>query len=171
MSDQPTIPVGYVRRAHGIRGDVVVRGLVRDAAERLVAGATLTTGDAPPRTFAVTAHRPQRDDVVLHLAGVDDRNAAEALVGTQFVIGADQRRTLASDEWWVEDLEGCRVTDRSGALVGTVVDAIAGAAQDRLVVETPDGRRGEVPLVDAIVPVVDPIERSVVVELPDGLFD
>ena len=171
MSDQPTIPVGYVRRAHGIRGDVVVRGLVRDADERLVAGATLTTDEAPPRAFSVTAHRSQRDDVVLHLAGVDDRNSAEALVGTQFVMGVDERRTLESDEWWVEDLEGCRVTDGSGVLIGTVVDAIAGAAQDRLVVETPDGRRGEVPLVDAIVPIVDPAGGRIVVELPDGLFD
>jgi 16S rRNA processing protein RimM len=162
------IPVGYVRRAHGIRGDVVVRGLVSDAAERLVTGATLTDGST---VHVVTAHRSHQGDVVLHLEGIDDRNAAEALVGTQFVMRLDERRRLESDEWWVEDVRGCRVLAGDGSLIGVVTDVVLGAAQDRLAVETPDGRHGEIPFVDAMVVDVDTPGRTITVDIPDGLFE
>lgn len=169
MTDQ-TIPVGYVRRAHGIRGDVVVRGLVRDARDRFSAGVTLTAGDEGSASYRVISDRDHRGDVVLHLDGIDDRTAAEQLVGTQFVIDRAERRTLDPDEWWAEDLVGCRVVDRDGADIGTVVEVVVGAAQDRITVETVDGTRGEVPFVDELVPDVDAAGRRIVVDLPDGLF-
>lgn len=171
MTDSAAIPMAYVRRAHGVRGDVLVRGLVSDAAERLVTGATLRTAGPDAREFTVTAHRFHRDDLVLHLDGLDDRTEAEAMVGTQFVIDPDDRRALAPGEWWPEDLIGCAVVDHTGAPIGTVVEVLVGAAQDRLAVETPDGRRGEVPFVDALVPVVDVDARQVVVDLPEGLLE
>lgn len=168
MTEDELIPVGYVRRAHGIRGDVVVRGLVGDAADRLVTGRSLRDEDG--RTHRVTAHREHRGDVLLHLEGIDDRTSAESLVGTRFVIPSSERRTLAPDEWWAEDLIGCSVVDRDGHPVGEVVDTVSGSAQDRLVVLAPDGRRAEIPFVDALVPTVDTALGSIVVDLPEGLF-
>jgi 16S rRNA processing protein RimM len=162
------IPVGYVRRAHGIRGDVVVRGLVSDAADRLVAGATLTDGST---VRVVTTHRPHKGDVVLHLEGIEDRDAAEALVGTQFVMGIAERRRLGPDEWWAEDIIGCDVLDGDGNRLGVVTDVVVGAAQDRLAVETTDGRSGEIPFVDALVTRVDQDRRTITVDLPAGLFE
>jgi 16S rRNA processing protein RimM len=169
--DEPTIPVGYVRRAHGIRGDVGVRGLLSDALDRLVTGATLIVDDrGSGTTFLVTSHRHHRGDVVLHLEGVEDRNAAEQLIGTQFVAPASLRRDLEPGEWWAEELVGCSVESASGERVGVVADVITGAAQDRIVVTAEDGTTGEVPFVDALVPLVDTDARRVVVDLPDGLF-
>ena len=169
--DEPTIPVGYVRRAHGIRGDVVVRGLISDALDRLVTGATLVGGDPDAETaFLVTSHRHHRGDAVLHLEGVEDRNAAESLVGTQFVVPVSLRRDLGPDEWWADDLVGCAVESASGERVGVVADVVTGAAQDRIVVTADDGTTGEIPLVDALVPFVDTGARRVIVDLPDGLF-
>ena len=169
--DEPTIPVGYVRRAHGIRGDVVVRGLISDALDRLVTGATLIGDDQDPGTaFLVTSHRQHRGDAVLHLEGIEDRNAAERLVGTRFVTPASLRRALEPGEWWAEDLIGCVVESASGERIGVVADVITGAAQDRIVVTAEDGTTGEVPFVDALVPSVDTDARRVVVDLPEGLF-
>lgn len=169
MSDY--IPVGYVRRAHGIRGDVVVRGLVSDAAERLVKGVELRTAPPDSTPFRIAAHRQHQGDVVVHLEGIEDRTTAEGLVGTQFVIGVEERRTLDEDEWWAEDLEGCRVVDTEGVVLGTVVDVITGSAQDRLAVHTVDGRSGEIPFVEPLVLEVDADRRAIVVDLPEGLFD
>jgi len=169
--DEPTIPVGYVRRAHGIRGDVVVRGLMSDALDRLVTGATLIGGDQSPGTaFLVTSHRHHRGDVVLHLEGVEDRNAAEGLIGTQFVTPASLRRALEPGEWWAEDVVGCAVESEDGERIGVVADVITGAAQDRIVVTAEDGTTGEIPFVDALVPLLDTDARRVVVDIPDGLF-
>jgi len=168
--DSTNIPIGYVRRAHGIRGDVLVRGLVTDADERLIDGAALTTGDVPPRTFTILAATRHAGDMIVSLDGFGNRNEAEALVGTQFVIPASDRRVLPEDEWWAEDLIGCLVVDLDGVEVGTVTDVITGAAQDRLAVRRPGGETGEIPLVDPLVPEVDIAGQRIVVDLPEGLF-
>ncbi len=164
------IPVGYVRRAHGIRGDVVVRGLVQDAAERLIPGASYDTDQDAPARLTVRAVEPLGSDLRVRFVDVDDRDAAEALRGVQLVTDASERRELAADEWWPEDLVGCGVVDRSGSSVGEVVEAIAAGAQDRLVVVRADGARAEIPFVEALVPSVDVVNRSITVDIPDGLF-
>jgi 16S rRNA processing protein RimM len=171
MSSDHLIPVGYVRRAHGIRGDVLVRGLGADAEERFVVGVPVTTGEDDPRSFDIVSLRPQRTDYLIHLAGVDTRNDAEALVGVQFVIEKADRRDLDEDEWWIEDVVGCHVFDIAGERIGEVTGVVVGSSQDRLVVDTDDGRRGEIPLVDPLVPTVDIELRRVVVDLPEGLIE
>jgi len=52
-----------------------------------------------------------------------------------------------------------------------VTEVISGAAQDRLVVETPDNKHGEIPLVGELVPAVDVAARQITVDLPEGLIE
>jgi len=165
------IPIGYVRKAHGIRGDVVVRGLVDDIADRISKDATLTTGERPNRFLRITSVRMTGSDYLLHLSEIETLNDAEALIGIQFVVDKSERRELDGDEWWVEDLVGCVVHDADGHNVGTVTDVISGAAQDRLVVETSDGKHGEIPLVVKLVPDINMAARRITVDLPIGLFE
>lgn len=167
--DHDHIPIGYVRKAHGIRGDVLVRGLVSDAAERFTDATILVTGEPQRRTFAIDAVALHQGDFIVSLEGIDTRNDAEALVGTQFVIPLSERRRLDDAEWWIEDLVGCVVVDLDGKMIGTVTDVIVGAAQDRLAVTTADGALGEIPFVDQLVPVVEIAARRIVVDLPEGL--
>lgn len=171
MTEQATIPVGYVRKAHGIRGDVVVRGLAADARDRFLPGTALTTNELPPRSFEVVEHRSHKSDFILGLSGVDDRTEAERLVGVQFVIDPSERRNLDPNEWWVEDIIGCVAVDRDGERIGTVTDVVVGTAQDRLVVTVEGGARSEIPLVDELIPDVDIEQRLVVIDLIDGLIE
>ena len=168
---QDRILAGYVRRAHGIHGDVVVRGTLQDSADRFAEGAVLVTNEDTPREFEITGVRGHQGDYIITFNGIGDRNAAEALRGTQFTIDMADRRELESGEWWPEDLDGCDVYSMDGALVGVVASVIAGAAQDRIVVETPDGAKGEVPFVSELVPEVDVENRRIVVDLPEGLLE
>ena len=172
MADSgPTvIPVGYVRKAHGIRGDVVVRGLVEDADERLIPSASFDTNEDPPRNLRILSVDPSGTDLRIRFAGLEDRNTAETLKGVQLVMDARDRRILSAGEWWPEDLVGCSAVDLAGAIVGEVVDVILAGVQDRLVVEDPDGARAEIPFVEALVPRVDTEERVVTLDLPEGLF-
>lgn len=171
MTEHTSIPVGYVRRAHGIRGDVVVRGLGADAVDRFQPGSRITTNESPSRAFEVTEHRPHSTDFLLRLTGIDDRTAAEGLVGVQFVIDPSDRRDLDPDEWWIEDIVGCTAVDPDGVRIGTVTDVVVGAAQDRLVISVDGGGRAEVPLVDELVPTVNTADRRVVVALIEGLVE
>jgi 16S rRNA processing protein RimM len=167
---QTFIPVGYVRRAHGIRGDVVVRGLLEDAGERLVASASFDTNEDPPRRLTILSVGSAGTDLRIHFRDVDDRNEAEALKGVQLVIDAADRRELSAGEWWPEDLVGCSAIDLSGTVIGEVVEVIFAGAQDRLVIVRPDDGRAEVPFVEALVPRVDADAGIVTLDIPDGLF-
>ncbi|MCP3976111.1 MAG: ribosome maturation factor RimM [bacterium] len=164
------IPVGYVRRAHGLRGDVIVRSLSDDA-ERFIVGAEFLTDHESPRDMTVSEVRAHADGVLLRFEQISNRNAADAMRGVTLTIGADQRRDLESDEYWPEDLEGLAVIDAAGTTLGAITSVIMGGAQDRLVVSTPDGRTVEVPFVAAIVTDVDIAEGRIRMDPPPGLFD
>jgi len=168
---QQRIPAGYVRRAHGIGGDVVVRGMLTDASDRFVVGATFKTDEAKARNLEIETVRGHQGDYIVGFVGFGDRNSADILRGVQITIDASDRRELGSGEWWPEDLTGCDVESVDGDAIGTVVAVVTGASQDRLVVKTIDGVTGEVPFVSELVPDVDVEKKSVVVDLPDGLFE
>ena len=170
ISTGDRIPVGYVRRAHGIRGDVIVRPLT-DSPERFVSGSELLTDENPPRLMRVSRAQEHKDGYLIHLDGVATRNDAEGLQGVTFTIAPSERRDLGDDEFWPEDLQGMVALAPGGEHLGTVVGVILGEAQDRLVVRTGAGNEVEVPFVDAIVSAVHPSGGHVVIDAPPGLFD
>ena len=169
MVDESRISVGYVRRAHGIRGEVVLRPLT-DNPERFAVACHFLTDDEPARDLVVAAVREHKDGFLVCFKGVSDRDAAEALQGATLTIAASDRRDLGDDEFWPEDLEGLVALSPDGTHIGTVTGVILGDAQDRLVVMAQDGRSVEVPFVGAIVGEVHPSLGHVVVDPPEGLF-
>ena len=165
------IPVGYVRRPHGIRGDVVVRGLVDDAEAKLAVGASFLSNEDPPAALTITTVAPLKGDYRIHFEEVADRNRSENLQGVQITVPSGDRRQLEDDEWWPEDLVGCRVLDAEGREIAVVREVIIGDAQDRLAVEARDGSKAEIPFVEALVLKVDIANDEIIADLPDGLFD
>ncbi len=164
------ILVGYVRRAHGIKGAVIVRPLTDDPEQRWAVGSVVTSDAEPPVDYTVVASSEHPAGVLVRFSTVDDRNTAEALQGTSFTIPPDERRDLGDDEYWPDDLVGCSVVDRDGNLLGVVESVVFGAAQDRLAVRTERGIV-EVPMVEAITPTIDVDGRTIVATPPPGLFD
>lgn len=167
-SPEHAVKVGYVRRAHGIRGATIVQ-VLGDESDQFSDGTVLWTDDANHPALAVVAAHPHKEGWLVSFADVTSRNAAEELRGTSLFIDAGDRRTLEEDEFWPEQLIGLVVTDLAGNELGVVEDLIAGSAQDRLVVATGDAHV-EVPFVRAIVTEVLLTERVVTVDPPQGLF-
>jgi 16S rRNA processing protein RimM len=144
-----------VARAHGLRGEVVVE-LVTDRLERVGVGAVLWSAG---RRLVVEAARPHGRRFLVHLAGVADRSAAEALRGA--ALSAEPLDDPAA--LWVHDLVGSEVVTPDGARLGAVVAVEANPASDLLVL---DGG-GLVPLTF----LVEATPGRVVVDPPAGLLD
>ena len=117
----------------------------------------------------IEAVRRTERGVLVRFEGCRDRNAAEALRGRELTIDLAERRALDADEFWPDELEGLEVRLGDGTVVGTVVEVVEGAAQDRLVVETAAGRV-EVPFVVELVPEVRLDEGYLVVAPLEGLI-
>ncbi len=109
--------------------------------------------------------------MLLKLVGFDDRTAVEGLRGATLSIPASERRSLGSDEFWIDELVGFSVRNPDGRRLGEVVDVTEGVGQDRLVVAAEGGRRVEIPFVAALVPEVNRDGRFVVVVVLGGMFD
>jgi 16S rRNA processing protein RimM len=163
------IVVGYIRRAHGIRGAVILRPLSDDP-HRFEIGSEFLTDDPAVDRLELTGVQPHKEGLLVTLAGTADRSAAERLRGVSLLVEAKQRRDLEDDEYWPEDLIGLAVHDSAGSRVGVVADVVGGASQDRLRVAAAQVEF-EVPFVAAIVTDIDIAAGTLIVDLPEGLVD
>jgi len=104
----------------------------------------------------------------VRFAKVTDRSGAEALRGTELSIETEEWES-DDEEWYDHEIVGLPARTPAGDDLGVVSDVEHGAAQDLLVVRTPDGREVRVPFVTALVPGVS--REGVTIDAPDGLFD
>jgi 16S rRNA processing protein RimM len=153
--------VGRIGRAHGLHGEVAVT-FSSNRPERTAPGAVLYAGE---RELVVDAARPHQGRMLVRFAGVEDRTAAERLLGVELTADplAGDADVLDDDELWVHEVVGAEVVDRAGAPVGRVTAVEANPAHDLLVL---DG--------GVLVPMVFVVEQRdgvLVIDPPDGLLD
>jgi len=168
--------VGRVAKSHGVHGELVVDVRTDDPDARFAQGVSLR-GRMPRSTqtseFTVESAREHSGRLLVSLAGVTDRTAADALRGVLFVVdSADLPPSDDPDEFYDHELEGLGVRDTEGAEIGTVTEVLHSAAGELLAVRAAeDGRQILIPFVTAIVPTVSLAEGFVVIDPPEGLLD
>jgi 16S rRNA processing protein RimM len=149
------LEVARVGRAHGLRGEVAVT-FTSNRPERTAPGARMYAAD---RELVVRSARRHQHRWLVQFDGIDDRTAAEGLLGVVLTAEA-----IDDDgELWAHELVGAEVVDRAGTRIGTVTAVEANPAHDLLVLDT-----------GALIPVVFVVERGnggIVVEVPEGLLE
>lgn len=157
------VEIGFVARAHGVRGEVraVPHDPDSDAFGRV---SELSIGG---RWFAVRRARQASGAWLLQLDQVEDRDAAAALAGAP-VEARREELGLEEGEVLLAELVGCEAVLRDGTRYGTVADIDVGPGQSRLVIRDGETER-LVPIVDAIVVDVSLEEGRVVLDPPEGL--
>ncbi|MBI1385305.1 MAG: 16S rRNA processing protein RimM [Rhizobiales bacterium] len=148
------VALGHIAGAHGIRGEVVIKSYTA-AAEAIAGYGPLRERDGA-RTFQLRRVRPTGKGLVATIAGVTDRNAAEALRGVVLCVPRASLPEPDEEEWYHADLIGLRVVGPDGEPLGVVAAIHDFGAGDLLEVR-PQGR-GETALVAftrSAVPLVD----------------
>ncbi|MCL6595328.1 MAG: ribosome maturation factor RimM [Firmicutes bacterium] len=159
------VAVGRVRRPHGVRGEMWLEPYAADPARYRALRRVFVGG----RPYPVAGVRVGREGILLRLAGVDDRTAADALRGLEVCVPAEERAELPAGRYYVDDLVGLRVLGPDGRPLGTAVDVRSLPAQDVLVVRTKQGEAW-VPMVRALVREVDVAAGRIVIDPPAGLL-
>ena len=114
---------------------------------------------------------PGRSLFIIRFEGVNDRKTAEALVGHELLVPADDRPDLKDGEFHLLDLVGLEARLAADAApIGEVSNLISGG-NDLLEIRTPDGRRLLIPFVAAIVPEVHTVEGWLLLTPPPGLLE
>lgn len=154
--------LGRIAGAHGIRGEVLIRSFTA-APEDIGAYGALSTADGS-RAFEIESARPTAKGVVARLKGIADRNAAEALKGTDLYVARDRLPPPSDNEFYYADLVGMTAVGPDGATLGEIVAVQNFGAGDLLEIRLQASGRTELfPFTDDAVPEVDIAARRVTV--------
>lgn len=167
MAPRDMVLVGAITAAHGIRGEVKLRSFTADPAA-IAAYSPLET--AAGRKIEIARVRPQKDGFIAILKGVTDRNAAEALRGTELFVPRERLPEPEDDEVYVHDLIGLTVHLADGSLLGEIVDVADYGAGDLIDVKV-EGRKDTVLIPFAPQYVLETRDDRVIVDLPEGYLD
>jgi 16S rRNA processing protein RimM len=128
--------------------------------------------DRGEHNYAIETVRPHGNRLLVRLSGVADRNAADALRGSVFVIdSADLPPIDESDTYYDHQLEGLRVRTTAGREIGVIAEVLHTAAGELLAINRDEGGELLVPFVSAIVTSVSLEDRVVDIDPPEGLLE
>jgi 16S rRNA processing protein RimM len=180
LSDQgrPTYGiVGRVRKAHGLRGEIVVEPITSEPEAVFASGRRVFVGTADGElpaeapVYEIRRASPFKGGWIVALDTLVDRNEAELWRERYLFAPFEQLRPLGDDEVYQHDLLGMRVELASGEAVGDVIALYELPQGLTLEVRRPEKGTALVPYRSAIVQRVDPAERLLVLDPPEGLLD
>ncbi|MGZ5925378.1 MAG: ribosome maturation factor RimM [Rhizomicrobium sp.] len=154
-----------VMGAQGLQGAVKVK-LFTEAPEALSSYGPLH--DARGRKFEITAFRPGKPgEAVISFAGITDRNAAEALKGTELFVARAALPATAEEEFYHADLIGLEAQDSEGRALGKVATIHNYGAGDVVEITRPDGDSVLLAFTRETVPTIDIAGGRIVVAVPE----
>ncbi|MEL6696660.1 MAG: ribosome maturation factor RimM [Bacteroidota bacterium] len=172
MHRSDCVEIGYVAKAHGLKGEVKIILDVHDTQEyRDIPLIFLGKGDKPLKPYQIESfHHHKQKEFLLAFVGVDTREASEDLVGHALYFPIEELPPLEDGHFYYFQVIGFDVVDKERGKLGTVRDFADGAAQDVLIM-TYQGKDVLIPVVEPVMGLADFEKKAVYVDLPDGLLE
>jgi 16S rRNA processing protein RimM len=168
-SAEKRVCLGVVAGAHGVRGAVRIKSFTADPAD--VAAYGPIEDESGERRFELRLIGSAKGVVIAKLAGVEDRDRAEALRGLRLYLPRAALPPPGDEEYYHADLIGLDAALADGTPIGRVRAVHDFGAGDTLEIDRTEGPPVLVPFTRAIVPVVDLGAGRLVLDPPPGLID
>lgn len=169
--------VGRVRRAHGIKGELVVESLTDEPdavfapGRRVFAGTKSGAVSPGAPELHILAATPFKDGWILKVGGVDDKTAADTWRERCLLLPSDEVQPPGEGEIFIHALVGMRVDHVNGETVGEVAAVWEYPQGLMLDVRRPGKKNALLPFNDETVAGVDEEGRIVRVDPLEGLLD
>ena len=160
-----TVCLGRIVGAHGVRGIVRIRSHTANPDDLTAYGAL--SDETGARRFAVTVTGHVKGLLLARVDGVDDRDAAEALRGTDLYVPRAALPPTEGEEYYHVDLLGLRAEREDGTQLGQVSAVHDHGAGPIVEIQPPDGPSTLVPFTRERVPAVDIEGGRMVVAAPE----
>ncbi|WP_407660009.1 ribosome maturation factor RimM [Hyalangium gracile] len=168
MTPRPLLELGYVARAHGIRGEIAVRPF--DPGSQTLAAVErvrVRTRAGQERELRIESLRPTPKEDIIAFEGVETREDAEGLVGSTVFVYREDLEPPSEGEYFQGDLVGLTAVDEAGQELGKVVELWATGEVPNLVIQGPGKPELIVPFADEFVPSVDVPGGRIVIKPPE----
>lgn len=143
MRPDSPVTLAVIIGAHGVTGEVRLKVFTEDLSSyKVFNGGALT----------LKSVRHGSNGAIARIAEVTDRNAAEALRGTELTVPRSALPPLEPGEYYHADLLGLPVVSLEGEALGQVVAIDDFGAGDVIEVERPEKKRFMVPMNADAVP-------------------
>jgi 16S rRNA processing protein RimM len=162
-----TVAAGRVTGAHGIRGEVKVKPY--PGFEDFPWRAIIVERPGGPRAFKVVCARRHKGGFIFEMEGLDTRDDALSLAGSEFHVKREELPDLPEGEYYCADLMGMEVFDEDDKFIGRVTDVIATGGNDVIEVNGPFGEV-LIPAIEGSIIEVDGVGARIVVRLLEGLL-
>jgi len=169
VSGTEHILIGKIVGVHGIRGCLRILSYAESDA-LFAAGSPVFIKNSAEEILPhiIRQAEPHKRGLLLHLEGIRDRNQAEKLVGSGLFI---QRSALPQPEegsYYWHDLIGISVFDAESGFLGKLTAVMPTGSNDVYVVK--NGKKETlIPAIASVVMAVDIENRTMQVQLPEGL--
>ena len=149
----------------GLKGEVRAK-LFTATPDALPRYRSLHTADG--RKLVITAFRVSKEgEAVIAFEGVSDRNAAEALKGTELFVERAMLPKTGEDEFYHADLVGLEARDSEGRMLGKIAAIHNFGASDVIEIIRPDGDSVHLAFTRETVPVLNIEAGYIIVAVPE----
>jgi 16S rRNA processing protein RimM len=159
--------VGFLRRAHGVRGEIIM-DLHTDFPERLQSGRKLYVGE-DYKPMALVGTRPHAKGMLVKFKGVETPEAAGMFRNQWVYVKAADVPALPEGQIYQHELLGFAVVDENGHRLGEMVEIIETGANDVYVVKEESGKEILLPAIPPVILEIDADRRLMRVHLLEGL--
>jgi len=167
--DNTLVLMGRIGAAHGIRGEVRIQSFTEDPAA--IKDYSPFTTNKPGLEITVLSARPAKTVVVARIAGVNDRDGAEKLNGTELYIPrAHLPEDVDEDDFYHADLIGLEGRLADGTVLGKVLAIPNFGADDLIEIGTNTNNGVLYPFTRAVIPEIHVAEGYLVVVPPEEII-
>lgn len=163
------VVIARLVKPKGLKGELVA-DIVTDFPERFEKLDAVFLRKDDVSSKEIEYFRFEKKRIVFKFSDVGSIEEAELLRNFDVCVLEEDAVELEEDEFFDWDLEGCEVRETDGNVIGDVIEVFRAGENVNLVVKGSD-KDVMIPFVKAICIEVNVDEKSIVVDLPEGLLE
>jgi len=163
--DSEFVSVGRILAPWGTKGDLKIE-VMTDFPERFASGRKVYLDNEP---LTIERSHLHKDSLIVKLATIDSREAAEKLRGRLLEIPQAEVCPLPEGEYYRFELIGLEVQTTEGESLGEIAEILVTGSNDVFVVRK-DANEVLIPAIDDVIKFVDIEKRRITIELINGLL-
>lgn len=168
------VPVGYITKTHGLKGEVKLKPSLADPDPGLVQDvrrARIVAEDGNSIETELERVRGQGGRWIVKFKDFKTIEQAEQdLIGRSVEIYCEDFRSLPEGKYYWFQIEGLQVFDEAGRFYGTVNEIIITGSNDVYVVQDGD-KELLLPMIDSVVKTIDLKENKLIFHIIEGLLE